>query len=299
MFGDQKERYSLDEDFYARHQAAVKNAAVASLADVKAMELPTNVALRGELFNLGEKINEKYIKAYTDLLQRFPDQIGKLAAVALRCYWIACWEGANYLRCGIELKVIGNNDHAKERCTAKGYAKAEGGAWTLYGKGSLASDSNLVQYSRDVGLTVEFNAHDLLLCMALYWLQDADIAHGTGATDFDLIHEAYDAFDLVHSEKMWDEAFESGKAEPADKDAAGSAARSAMARAGALARRDGDPRNLAKSFVKTCWDDWQLAPSRYAGKAAFARDMLDKQTALKSQKVIEDWCRLWDKQSAS
>jgi len=49
--------------------------------------------------------------------------------------------------------------------------------------------------------------------------------------------------------------------------------------------------------VRQCWDEWQKQPDRYSGKAAFARDMLDKFENLKSQPVIEGWCRAWERKS--
>lgn len=58
-----------------------------------------------------------------------------------------------------------------------------------------------------------------------------------------------------------------------------------------------DPVSEDKKFVKSCWLDWKKKPSNYKSKAAFARDMLnDKTTHLTSTKVIEDWCREWEKE---
>lgn len=55
------------------------------------------------------------------------------------------------------------------------------------------------------------------------------------------------------------------------------------------------PQTADKAFVFECWKEWRADPARYGGKAAFARDMLDKCGTLKSQKKIEDWCREWEK----
>jgi hypothetical protein len=59
-----------------------------------------------------------------------------------------------------------------------------------------------------------------------------------------------------------------------------------------------DPRNTEKAFIKECWLDWKRVRSKYSSKAEFARDMLDKSQHLTSTKVIEDWCREWDKEKA-
>lgn len=66
------------------------------------------------------------------------------------------------------------------------------------------------------------------------------------------------------------------------------------AKHGALTRLSKDPKQKEKGFVYECWQLWQQQPSDYKGKAAFARDMLDKCEYLTSQKIIEDWCREWE-----
>lgn len=71
-------------------------------------------------------------------------------------------------------------------------------------------------------------------------------------------------------------------------------ARRDIAYRGALARIAADPKQKEKVFVFGCWQEWQRDPSRYNGKAAFARDMLTKCEHLTSQKKIEDWCRGWE-----
>lgn len=57
-----------------------------------------------------------------------------------------------------------------------------------------------------------------------------------------------------------------------------------------------DPKSSDKVFVKDCWLEWKKTPARYKSKIAFATDMLDKCEYLTSTKVIEDWCRAWDKE---
>lgn len=72
---------------------------------------------------------------------------------------------------------------------------------------------------------------------------------------------------------------------------------STRARLKAIRMHATDPKQADKVLVRECWDDWQKQPDRYKGKAAFARDMLDKYENLKSQPVIEGWCRAWEKES--
>jgi hypothetical protein len=68
----------------------------------------------------------------------------------------------------------------------------------------------------------------------------------------------------------------------------------ALATRGVAAKLQNDPRQSEKQLVKDCWKMWQEDSSRYKGKAAFARDMLGKYENLKSQPVIEGWCRDWE-----
>lgn len=72
---------------------------------------------------------------------------------------------------------------------------------------------------------------------------------------------------------------------------------STRARLKAIRMHANDPKQADKVLVRECWDDWQKMPDRYDGKAAFARDMRDKFPNLKSQPVIEGWCRAWEKES--
>jgi hypothetical protein len=60
---------------------------------------------------------------------------------------------------------------------------------------------------------------------------------------------------------------------------------------------DSNGKQKAKELVKECWKKWQLEPDNYKSKAAFARDMLSKnEDVLSSSKVIEDWCREWERE---
>ena len=67
----------------------------------------------------------------------------------------------------------------------------------------------------------------------------------------------------------------------------------------ALKRWHNHPKILDKIFIKECWLEWQKDKSKYKSKSAFANDMLSKFENLKSVKVIEEWCRKWEKESVS
>ncbi len=69
--------------------------------------------------------------------------------------------------------------------------------------------------------------------------------------------------------------------------------RAKLAVQGKLAK---DPKQKDKVMVRDCWDAWQRRPDSYNGKAEFARDMREKFPKLKSQAVIERWCRIWERE---
>ncbi|MDP2225801.1 hypothetical protein [Nitrosomonas sp.] len=72
-----------------------------------------------------------------------------------------------------------------------------------------------------------------------------------------------------------------------------------QARKAVIEKLKRDPKQKEKKFVYVCWQEWQDNPERYASKAAFARDMLDKCEHLVSNKIIEDWCREWEKPNSA
>lgn len=67
----------------------------------------------------------------------------------------------------------------------------------------------------------------------------------------------------------------------------------------ALKRWHNHPKILDKIFIKECWFEWQKDKSKYKSKSAFARDMVNKCEHLESEKVIEGYCRDWEKESVS
>jgi hypothetical protein len=74
-------------------------------------------------------------------------------------------------------------------------------------------------------------------------------------------------------------------------------AREEQGRRAAQGRIAKDPRSAAKVQARAYWERWVDDGSLYAGKAEFARDMLDKLPALKNQAVIEGWCRGWERET--
>lgn len=67
------------------------------------------------------------------------------------------------------------------------------------------------------------------------------------------------------------------------------------ARGAAKAGHANSPQAQAKAVAKELWIRWQADDTLYASKAAFARDILGKfPDELKSQPVVEGWCRKWE-----
>ena len=64
----------------------------------------------------------------------------------------------------------------------------------------------------------------------------------------------------------------------------------------ALKRHAHDPKQAEKASVYASWLEWRERPHLHKGKAAFARAMLDMHQHLESTKVIEDWCRAWERE---
>ena len=75
--------------------------------------------------------------------------------------------------------------------------------------------------------------------------------------------------------------------------------KSIQAKAGAKKMLAKSPKQLEKSQVRECWDNWQRRPTSYSSTDAFALDMLDKYKNLSSQAVIARWCRQWRRESAT
>ncbi len=68
------------------------------------------------------------------------------------------------------------------------------------------------------------------------------------------------------------------------------------ARRNVLLKLRADPKQADKAIVRECWNTWRQNPDDYKGKADFARDMREQFPKLKSQQVIEGWCRAWERE---
>lgn len=96
------------------------------------------------------------------------------------------------------------------------------------------------------------------------------------------------AFAVVEVAKMMTNA-------AADPDQLMKTAHARMSKAGGIAKRDKDPKQIEKAFVKECWKAWQKEPHRYENRPAFIRDMVEKCELLENKNSIRNWCGYWEK----
>lgn len=138
----------------------------------------------------------------------------------------------------------------------------------------------------------------VLLALAFERFQAADLHLGQDKVPLALeaLHEAYAAHRNAMTVYVVDErAREIVNDDPIAAETV-QALRTRQASQGGRARAQRDPRAQEKRWVRECWEEWQRTPTRYASKAAFARDMVDSVEALTSVRVIEAWCRDWERQ---
>lgn len=139
--------------------------------------------------------------------------------------------------------------------------------------------------------TIEF-----LCCTALMWVERAKFH----ASNKSLIPCLIAITNAKEGAARFDSSYEFIKSSiPIIKKASESAFQKSVSKFyknAAIQRWEVDPKSKDKSFVKDCWLEWKANPKRYKSKASFARDMVDKVESLDSTKVIEDWCRKWDKE---
>jgi len=128
------------------------------------------------------------------------------------------------------------------------------------------------------------NMVDFLDFMVLYFLVSASVATAKKQIQvaFEMLFESAEAHRLSDITQT--------------ADSAGKDFFSRLGLRGAKERHARDPKQTERNFVFECWKEWKQKPDLYKSKASFARDMLEKCEKLESPKVIEDWCREWDKE---
>lgn len=182
-----------------------------------------------------------------------------------------------------------DNEFTRKRSIPDEYARCEGGCASVFYE-HLCEPYKPENYLEGTPFRKEPSTSELLEAIAIYWFGEAATHFSNQNTEecFTFLHESYQARALNDYDNTFYMLEETHKEE-----------RSLMARRAAEDRLKRDPKQKEKRFINSCWQEWQNNPTRYSGKAAFARDMLDKCEHLVSGKKIEDWCREWEKRNAA
>jgi hypothetical protein len=284
-------------DFYRLNDEALADARAQAVDEVLKLSLPSIINLPKKISGLGFRIGAAYAHAY-ERLAHLGQLLPSLFALANMEFCLSATQGALWYRYAIQKGVVADSPEMCLRASAEGYLISEGRAWTFYNKlGETTSNTMLARFERGEELRRAATDQVLLRCMGLYWLHDASLMDGEDRLN--LVYEGLDALDLADGLAMWDDAYELGKSDAINDPATLAKLRSVSGKAGAEQRVRKDPRTQAKSFVRSCWDDWQQHPARYMSTAQFAQDMLEKQPVLRNAAVIATWCRDWKKGALS
>lgn len=287
----------MDQDFVE------KEAAIDALAkkSVLALNLPIRMDLPALLPTLGKKIQSHARSLYERLQDDYEENLPYLFAFANKMHWFACWYGAHWFGEEIKQGKVHDTEYTRSFVTAEGYAAQHGGAWTLY------ESTALLTYPQSAkpllaGMPFDEAPSGIDVMQALAYCMFVEACHKIDAGDvrtaMDSIHEAYEALSLVQGEciaETYDDNLPGGSA--SDEETA-KAVRSALGKKAANAKLKKDPKQAEKMFVLECWNEWNEGKRHFETKAAFARAMMEKCEKLENVKVIEDWCRKWEKKHA-
>lgn len=289
----------MDDDEYELHKRAIAESNVNALAAVLAMDLPREIVLSDHSFSgLGTQVARTACSLLSELKKQHAENTPELIGIALREIAFALHAGAGYTAAAIGAGIMGDNEYTRGFATPQGYGEKQGLAWALHEHVGLPEPDHSIAFREGTRFRSGLPLSDILRGAAVYWFAKAAELRRSGDVDgaLDLVHEAQEALNLIHGNRMWEEGHKQGSEPDAIESSAQAAARVILAREAARARHAADPRQSERLAVKECWKLWQQDPSRYSGKAAFARDMLQKFEALKSEAVIAGWCRDWERE---
>lgn len=176
-----------------------------AIKTVLEMKLPEDVYISADLLTMGKRLSSIYAREYNQLAKIYGlNNLGKLAAMANKHYWISCHESANIVRYYSGLEDYQNlNDIAKDVKSVQDYADDDGWAYTLYDYVSTLSNNEYLEGDGFVG-------GDVLRFIGLYWINVAETLQ-ENSDKFDYITEALDAFNLFSSNNMFNHGSISGK----------------------------------------------------------------------------------------
>lgn len=267
-----------------------------ALDTVIALNLPREIHLTGDVSFLGQTTIRFVMSKLDRLTEECGPRLPFVLALAQAHYWYAAWSNAYWLEEALVRGLVGDTDYVKAMCTAEGYIRIDGGAYTMFS--TLASMDLSEHRNRLLALfNVPESPSDQCLLRSLacaFFYQANDLMkHGEIARAMDLICEAHDALALENGLAMWDGAEECLKDQMVTNGEIINSVRTSLARSAVAAKLKNDPKQREKAFIRECWNEWKNDLERYGSQAAFARDMLSKCEHILSQKTIEDWCRDW------
>lgn len=296
---DEQRRVEVAEDVKdATLNLASERSHQRALEALDAMSLPNMIEIPEGVPSLGAAIDKNYRRRVLQIRKECPADTSALFAYVVKRYWYAVLNAAFWMDEAIKLSIVTETRYTKKMCSVEGQTEMDGAAWIFYNSMSEVHTASDAYILASLPIRYKPDAKLMLLCIACYWLANANekMESGRIIDALNQIHEAYDALTLEDGMSMWEMAEEDFRREIADLKCTESEIRSRIGKAAAAARLSKDPKQRAKEWVFECWKDWQKRPDAYPSQAAFARSMLEKELGLTSQPSIEAWCREWKKQ---
>ena len=185
------------------YDAADLEAVELAIKTVLEMKLPEEVFISADLLTMGKRLSRIYTRKYEQVAEiHGVNNLGKLAALANKYYWISCHEAANIMKACSLLGKYDDFDIDEKLKSAEGYADYEGWAHTLYDYASTIQTCDTING--------EGFKDDVLIFIGLHWLNIAEKLQ-ENSDKFDYIAEALNAFELHSSYDMYSEGLKVGQ----------------------------------------------------------------------------------------
>lgn len=275
----------MDKDFYEVHKRAVKSSQEAALRAVRAMNLPSEIAISEKSFvRLGPGINRRVKRVIYRLQELHGEDLPKLIGLSVQLLWFSLHQAAAYMG------SLGNSKQELNLATPEGYAEYEGWAYSFYnGLVDIEEIAEHVDLRGNTPFKERVSAVSCLEAIALYWFAKAADQLSIGNIDevIEWTYEACDALNLASGIGM----FDAGAANALENEVATtkSTVRTEMARAAASSRHA--PNYAAKEKVFR-WCDENI--SRFNSMDDAAMDIAETFVPQKFR-AVREWMTEWKK----
>jgi len=281
-----------DRDLFQRHEVASSAAPTLALISVAAMNLPSEIPLDAEVHHLSPRASDLARRIFSRVFDEYGAQVPALVGWAVRDMWLACWQGAHYIRL-LHEPLIGHIEipaESRRLWEAEGYAGLNGWAPSLFDevlKLKYASERLTLLASSPFAEVPDTSS--LLRAASLYFFHRADqaAAEENFKLAFDWLHEAYDSVSLEHGNWSWEGGVEDGK--QSSTDTALEAARSALAKNAAKARH-AENRALKQQVFEWCDGNMANTPSMDAAASLVAGVIVPV-----AWRTVREWMTDWRK----